>query len=85
MPELPPYHDDLPFHDPVVRCYECKKIQLLKDMKDFGCCSNCGARKIAKLRTITEEELAQIKEWGVDPGFLALFEDRKTGTNAREL
>jgi len=67
------YDKDAPFADPVVRCDSCSKINLTQKFRDLGCCPNCGNRKIRNLLVFNSEELAQMKEWGVDEEFVNLF------------
>jgi uncharacterized CHY-type Zn-finger protein len=68
------YSKDGDFTDPVVRCDSCAKITLTSELKRIGCCPNCGNRKVRNLLVFNEQELAQMKAWGVDPDFLAVFE-----------
>jgi predicted RNA-binding Zn-ribbon protein involved in translation (DUF1610 family) len=68
------YHKDAPFADPVVRCDSCNKIVLAADLRKAGRCPHCGNRKVRNLQVFNEAEQAQMKEWGVDPAFLAQFE-----------
>jgi len=84
MAKIEKYSDKGPFEDPVVRCYECKKIALLQQITKDGFCLHCGARKVQKMRTFNEEEWSQMKKWGVDPVFLDLFADRDSGKKGGE-
>jgi hypothetical protein len=68
------YDKDAPFADPVVRCDSCSQIVLVETLKKLGMCK-CGNRKVRALQTLTGEEKAQAIAWGVDPDFLALFEE----------
>ena len=68
------YSKDGDFTDPVIRCDSCSKIALTKELKRLGCCPSCGNRKVRNLLVFNGEELAQMKEWGVAPDFLAKFE-----------
>lgn len=68
------YDKDAEFADPVVRCDSCSKITLTKELKRLGCCPNCGNRKVRNLLVFNGEERSQMEAWGVDPDFLAIFE-----------
>jgi rRNA maturation endonuclease Nob1 len=68
------YSKDGDFTDPVVRCDACSKITLTRELKRIGCCPTCGNRKVRNLLVFNEQELAQMKDWGVDPDFIAVFE-----------
>lgn len=67
------YSKDGAFNDPVVRCDSCQKILMVAKLKEMGACI-CGSRKVKNLRGYNDVEEAQMKDWGVDPDFLALFE-----------
>lgn len=75
MAQGKPYSDDGPFSDPVVRCHECRKLLLLEKLLQEGCCKHCGCRKVSKVRRLNDEDLALITRWGVDPEWLALFQE----------
>lgn len=77
------YSDDGPFNDPVVRCDGCSKIILKEKIGEIGMCPNCGHRRVNKLRVFNEEELNQMIEWGVDPDYFAIFENREGGEDGR--
>ena len=67
------YSKDGPFNDPVVRCDKCSRILQLAQIKKEGQCPHCGSKRIGSLQTFNDEELAQMKRWGVDEDFIALF------------
>lgn len=71
--DLSKYGKDAEFQDPVVRCDSCLKIIRLESLRQLGMCE-CGNRKVRNMQTYNEAEEAQMKEWGVDPDFLALFQ-----------
>ena len=73
------YSDDGPFNDPVVRCDGCAKIVLQDTLRKMGMCPNCGKRRVNKVSVFNEDELNQMIEWGVDPDFFAIFENREEG------
>ena len=62
------------FQDPVVRCMDCNKILKREVLHIIGKCPHCGAIKCRNLQVYNSEEAGQMKEWGIDPDFLALFE-----------
>lgn len=68
------YHKDAPFCDPVLRCDSCNQIILDETLKVLGRCK-CGNRKVRNLQTFTDAERKQMEEWGIDPEFLAQFEE----------
>lgn len=70
------YSKDGPFSDPVVRCDSCAKIILTKQLKELGSCV-CGNRKVRNLLVYNEDELKQMREWGVDEDFIALFGEHR--------
>lgn len=70
------YSKDGPFTDPVVRCDSCAKIILTAQLKSLGSCV-CGNRKVRNLLVYNDAELAQMREWGVDEDFIALFDEHK--------
>lgn len=62
------------FSDPVVRCDSCQSLIRRETIKDSGCCDSCGNRRVRNVQVIKENEMKQLKEWNIDPQFLALFE-----------
>lgn len=69
------YDKDAAFADPVVRCDSCNTIILVETLKKLGMCK-CGNRKVRNLQIMDDKEFEQMKAWGVDPDFLALFAER---------
>ena len=67
------YSDDGPFTDPIVRCCDCKAIVTRVDIKKLGMCGKCGNKRVRKISVLSETEMKELKENGVDPVFLALF------------
>lgn len=74
MSEKPIYDKDGPFEDPIIRCTECSGIVHRTQIRKFGSCPKCGNRRVRNVLSLSEEEMAKLKEEGVDPGFLILFE-----------
>jgi hypothetical protein len=68
------YGKDAPFEDPVVRCDSCVRMIFRDELKKHGKCVRCGNRKVRNCDTFTQEEFDLMRERGVDPVFLALFE-----------
>ena len=64
----------VPFADPVVKCDSCSALIRREAVRDIGSCTKCGNRRIRNCLVLTTEDMAQCKEWGIDPDFLALFE-----------
>lgn len=75
MAQEKPYSDDGPFNEPVVRCNECRKLLLLENLLKVGSCKYCGCRKVAKVKSLNDEDLRMVRSWAVDPEWLALFEE----------
>jgi hypothetical protein len=71
------YSKDAPFEDPVVRCESCQTLLFRNRLKEFGKCYSCGARKVRNVDMLSGEENRQMREAGVDPAFLKLFEEVK--------
>ena len=68
------YDTEGPFDDPIVRCCDCSKIVTRVAIKKFGSCPHCGNRRVRNVLAMTEEEMNKLKDQGVDPVFIALFE-----------
>ena len=75
MAEQKPYSDDGPFTEPVVRCNECRKVLMMEKLLETGSCKYCGCRKVAKVKSLNDEDLRLVRLWGVDPEWLALFQE----------
>ena len=67
------YSKDGEFTDPVVRCDSCQKILLVQALRERGGCV-CGSRKVRNVGNFSEEEMQEMKNWGIDEDFLVLFE-----------
>ena len=57
------YLKDGPFCEPVIRCDGCGKLILHEAVKNIGSCPLCGNTRVRNVRTFTEEEAIQVKEW----------------------
>jgi predicted RNA-binding Zn-ribbon protein involved in translation (DUF1610 family) len=68
------YSKDGEFTDPIVRCTECQGIIFREKLQTIGMCPKCGNRRVRNVLTMNEKELAFVKEKGIDPDFLKLFE-----------
>ena len=66
------YDWNMPFNDPVVRCDSCQALLRREDIRALGSCT-CGNRKIRNLLVCNDEEMEQMRAWGIDPEFLAVF------------
>jgi hypothetical protein len=75
MEELPKYHRDGPFDDPIVRCTECQSIIYRDTLGKMGMCSKCGNRRVRNVLSLNPEEMQAAKDRKIDPQFLALFEE----------
>jgi hypothetical protein len=49
-------------------------LLLRTTIHELGCCSKCGNKRIKNVRILQIDEMARLKEWNVDPEFIALFE-----------
>jgi rRNA maturation endonuclease Nob1 len=72
--DAPKYSKDAPFTDPVVRCDSCAKLVQRISIQKHGFCSKCGFKRVRAVNMMTEEELSEVKKWGIDPDWIALFE-----------
>lgn len=68
------YGKDGDFNDPVVRCDSCQKLLRMERLRDRGKCT-CGARKVRNVQSFTAEERGKMDGWGIDPAFIALFQE----------
>lgn len=68
------YGKDAPFEDPVVRCDSCQTMIFRKELTTLGRCPKCGRRKVRNCDVFSEAEFQRMRDKGVDPDFLALFE-----------
>jgi len=64
-----------PFQEPVVRCDSCNAMVYVRHIHKMGCCSECGNRRFRMMHTMKGEELERLKKDGVDPEYLALWEE----------
>lgn len=64
-----------PFADPVVRCDSCQAIVHRRHIHKMGCCPECGNRRFRNVLTLKGKEMKRLKKEGIDPEFLALFEE----------
>ena len=71
----PKYSKDAPFEDPIIRCDSCQAIFLREKIHKFGCCPECGNRRVRNVLVMKPDEFRKVKEMGIDPEFLALFEE----------
>lgn len=62
------------FPDPIVRCDSCADIVHRQHIHQFGCCPNCGNRRFRNVLILKETEMEKLRDDGIDPEFLALFE-----------
>lgn len=80
MPDLTPeqkYGKDAPFADPVVRCDGCRDLIFMDKLRKLGHCPHCGNRKVREVRFLNHSEMTVLKASGVDPDFLAIFEEKR--------
>jgi hypothetical protein len=75
-----PYYEDMgAATDWIVRCKDCLKLQTAAQLQEHGTCE-CGNRKMTEVRTLSEEEMADITNGVIDfphrDKFLAEFAPR---------
>jgi hypothetical protein len=56
-------------------CDSCQEIQLTETVKDRGRCEKCGNRKFRNVQLINDNMIEKVRSMGLDPEFLALFEE----------
>lgn len=63
------------FREPVLRCFKCHKVVNTAHLFKDGCCGHCGSKKVANIGNskITEEDMALMKKWKIDPEFIQEF------------
>jgi uncharacterized CHY-type Zn-finger protein len=69
------YDADQSFNDPVLRCTECSKLLFHEEILKVGKCKYCGCRKIRSVEVFNDLELKLMKNKGIDPEYIALFEE----------
>lgn len=75
-----PYYEDLgSATDWIVRCKDCRKLQTAAQLQNYGSCE-CGNRRMSEIRTLSEQEMADITNGVIDfphrDKFLAEFAPR---------
>ena len=75
------YDRDGPFNDPILRCCDCQSLVFRDSIKTHGSCPKCANRRLRNVLSLSEEEMAALKEKNIDPEFLGLYEgvDRDEG------
>ena len=68
------YKNKEAFPDPVVRCDSCQALIRRKHVHTMGCCPECGNKRFRNVLTLKDTEMEKMKEWNIDPEFIALFE-----------
>lgn len=58
----------------VLRCTDCVKLVFNRDMRKLGCCPNCGCKRFKNVLLLKDPEIEWLKEKGVSPEFMSLFE-----------
>ena len=58
--------------DPVYRCDSCQRLLRLETIHKTGCCSKCGNKRVRNVTVLNEEEIQQLKDWGLE-SFAAEF------------
>lgn len=66
------------FTDPVVRCTDCQRIIYRNEIQTFGCCPDCGNKRVRNVLMLKQEERDALAAKGCDE-FLALFEGVQHG------
>lgn len=68
------YSNDGEFTDPIVRCCECSNLITREKIGKFGGCPKCGNKRVRNVLNMTDVEINDLRQRGVDEEFLALFE-----------
>jgi len=66
------------FTDPVVRCTDCQRIIYRQEVQTFGCCPDCGNKRVRNVLTLKQEEKDSLEAKGLHE-FLALFKGVEHG------
>lgn len=74
--ELQRYHKDAPFTDPVVRCDSCQALLFHEKLCKDGMCEYCGNTRVRNVRAMSGEDMEKLRASGVDPEWIALFEEK---------
>ena len=61
--------------DPVLRCDSCNKLVWLEKIHKSHFCPYCGNKRFRSMLNFSQIESDEMKDKGVDPEFLALFEE----------
>jgi hypothetical protein len=76
--DLSRYSKDKEFVDPVVRCDACQTLLFRHQLERDGACA-CGCRRVRNVQKFSLRERERMTDHGIDPAFLALFEEREDG------
>jgi hypothetical protein len=52
-------------HDALLRCKDCRKLVSFELLQKLGNCT-CGNRRVVEIRTLSEEEFADIQSGRID-------------------
>ena len=63
---IPKYHKDGAFCEPLLRCDGCTRLIFLTDIKKVGACNHCGNTRVKNVRILSEAEKAQVEQWIVE-------------------
>ena len=59
----------------VVRCVDCQRLVLNKEVRSLGMCPGCGNKRVKTVLLLTEKERQELTEKGVSQEFMDLFEE----------
>lgn len=72
------YAKDGPFAEPLVRCDSCQRLLFVQELREHGMCAHCGHTRVRNVRAMSDEDMAQAKEWvshgKLDSQWVELFE-----------
>jgi predicted RNA-binding Zn-ribbon protein involved in translation (DUF1610 family) len=61
------------FTDPCVRCTDCQRLIFRDEVQQFGCCPDCGNKRVRNVLTLKDDERQMLEQKGYND-FLKLFE-----------
>lgn len=62
------------FNEPVVRCTDCQRLVFRTEIKEFGCCPDCGCKRFKNVVVMDDKEQQILIDKG-HGDFLKLFKE----------
>lgn len=60
-------------NDPVLRCVSCAALLTRKAVSTLGCCTKCGMKRVSTVKFLSDTEIEELREKGIDENWLAEF------------